>query len=125
MITANVFLLTAMAIGVLGTADAIAAPTSTTNFEIGLTVRDGKAQRAYTLKLVDGSCSSIKTELDGTRDEIKICTDPAQGAKLVMRLEWMTHFKAKSVQVTSSLAVERGAKFTLDSGAAKLDVKLD
>lgn len=102
----------------------LAAPSAPpSNFQIDLVVRaDGKPARTYSLRVTDGVCGQVKARVDDALDEIKVCTDDAMGAKLKMRIEWMLASKAKELNQTSVIVIERGAKFTLDSGSAKLDV---
>lgn len=102
---------------------ALAAPDAT--YQVDLSVRpDGKPARNYTVRLTDHFCGTLKARLDDSLDEIKVCTDQPQGTKVPVRIEWTLVAKNRELAQSSSVITERGVKFTLDSGTAKLDVSL-
>lgn len=102
---------------------ALAGPDAT--YQVDLSVRaDGKPVRNYTVRLTDHFCGYLKARVDDALDEIKVCTDQPQGTKVPLRVEWTLVAKNRDLAQSSSVIAERGVKFTLDSGTAKLDVSL-
>jgi hypothetical protein len=98
-------------------------PTVPAGYQLDFAVRpEGKATRTYSVRVTDNACGQVRARFDDGLDEIKVCSDEAIGTKVKMRIEWTLATKTKDLAQTSVVVVERGAKLTLDSGAAKLDV---
>jgi hypothetical protein len=105
---------------------AIAAPSISpiSTYQVDFAVHaDGKT-RNYTLKLTDDFCGQVKARVDDVADEINVCTARSNGTSVTLRVEWALSAKTKNLSQVSSMIVSRGAKLTLDSGAATLDVAM-
>ncbi len=124
MMTMKAKLVFACAIGVMLCGPALAAPTVSpaATYSIDLAVHaDGKT-RNYTVKLTDDFCGQVKARIDDIADEINVCTARSNGTSVTLRVDWTLSAKTKALSQVSSMVVSRGAKLTLDSGAATLDV---
>lgn len=107
-------------------APALAAPSTLPvgTYQVDFAVHADSKTRNYSLKLTDDFCGQVKAHVDDISDEINVCAARSNGTSVTLRVDWSLSAKTKALSQVSSMVVARGAKLTLDSGAATLDVAM-